>query len=250
MPEPDFEVLVAEDEPAARDFLASALCSHGFRVVASVGSGRAAMAAIVEQRPEALFLDVRMPGGSGLDVARHVSRPGGPLCVFVTAHPTFAVPAFEVHAVDYLLKPFDDGRLADCCRWLKIQLANRRGGVTPHGAAPAAGTGRLVVKSGGCLRFVSWLDITHITADDYCVRVHTDGTSYHVRASLAGLQAQLPEWFVRVHRSVIVNARAVVRVDGAGHGDATATLNGGLVVRVSRDRRHTLAAGGTLPAPI
>lgn len=241
MSDPSFDVLVAEDEPASRDFLAASLRTHGFRVVACVATGRAALAAIAETRPEALFLDVRMPGGSGLDVARQVTGPAGPLCVFVTAHPVFAVAAFEVHAVDYLLKPFDDHRLAQCCRWLKLQLAGRRAGVqVPRVATHASGRGRLVVKSAGAVRFLPWDEITHVTADGYCAYVHTRGTPHHVRASLASLQVRLPDWFVRVHRSAIVNVRAVVRLEGAGHGDATATLIGGATVRVSRDRRHVL----------
>jgi two-component system LytT family response regulator len=246
-------VVIAEDEPAARRHLARLVGRDArFRVVAQAESGTEALTLARDVAPDLLLLDIQMPGADGFDVVRGLSGPAMPLVVFVTAHDDYAVRAFEVHAVDYILKPFDDGRVARALEMVHARLDARSatemrerlgslvGAAVPE-RRPPPGAARLALAVRGGMVFVPVGAITHITADGYCAVIHTTRRTHHVRESLLSLAARLPADFARVHRSAIVNLAAITSLEPLTHGEARITLAGGAAVKVSRSYRAALS---------
>jgi two-component system LytT family response regulator len=218
--------------------------------VAVVGeaSGVDAAAVIERAQVELVLLDVQMPEVDGFGVLAQLAahRPGAlPAVVFVTAHDAYAVRAFEVHAIDYLLKPFDDARLVTALARAKDRLAR-------PGAAAGAGLlallehqarrdqhlERLLVRTRGKVVAVRAQDIDWIEAADYYATLHVGGATHLVRQTLAELETSLePRRFVRVHRRAIVNLDRVREVHPLFRGDCTLVLADGTQVRLSRTRR-------------
>lgn len=246
--------LIADDEPLARDRIRELLGGRsGFDIVGECGSGRETVAAVRSLHPQLLFLDVQMPRLNGFAVLQSLDPREWPAVVFVTAYDHYAIAAFEVHAVDYLLKPFEDGRFDESLRRVVARLEHRRlpddlierlEGLLADPATRAAGAEHplchLVIKEGERSRLlpvdaVDWIE----AADDYAA-VHAAGARHLVRESLASLERALDRRFVRIHRSSIVNLDRVQEFQRLFHGDFAVLLHDGTSLKLSRTHRAHL----------
>jgi two-component system LytT family response regulator len=237
--------LVVDDEAPARRRIRRLLAADsGITVVGECGDGESALALIARERPDLVFLDVQMPERDGFGVVQALPAGELPAILFVTAHDRYALRAFDVHAVDYLLKPFSGERF-------RTALARARERIARHAADPGlaslAGTlrsrpaylTRVPVRTGGRTVFVDLAAVDWMDAADNYVRLHVKQREYLVRETLASLEAQIdPERFVRVHRSAIVQVDRVVEIRPQSHGDAELLLDGGARVAVSRTWRE------------
>jgi two-component system LytT family response regulator len=242
-------VVIADDEPLARERVRRMLeAGRAHAVVAEAGDGPAAVEAILEHRPEILFLDIKMPGLDGLEVLTALTdsaRP--PAVIFVTAHDAHAVKAFEVGAVDYLLKPFDAERFAHAVGRAEAKLLGGHGTLDAEVKAllksltsRAPYPERFLVRAPKHLYFVKATEIEWAESASNYVRLYIGGRAHLIRETLTGLSTKLPpERFVRIHRSVIVNLDQIVRLEPAGHGEYEITLKSG--TRVTSSRTHSAA---------
>jgi two-component system response regulator LytT len=199
--------LLVDDEAPARSELRYLLAAHPeVEVVGEAASAAEALKLASAVAYDVVFLDVEMPGLSGVEAARLVhGRPGAPRLVFVTAHEQYAVDAFAVEALDYLLKPVDPDRLA--------QVVRRLG----PGRRPAAAVEKLPVVSGGETVLLGWDEVHYARADGDYSRIHTHDRSYLCTQSLRQLESALPSArFARIHRSYLVNLTKVAAVKRAG----------------------------------
>lgn len=246
-------VVIVDDEPLARDALRLALKREAdVAVVAECGDGEAAVEAIQAHEPDLVFLDVQMPGLDGFDVIERIGVGRMPGVVFVTAYDAHAVRAFEVHALDYVLKPFDDERLADVLAHARARLAQERGGEMAQALAAllreSAGSGgrpdharRIMVQHDERLRFVPVDAIDYLEADGNYVRIHAGAEAHRIRATLTGLLGQLdPRQFIRIHRSTVVNVSRIREIQPWFGGDYVALLGDGRKLKVSRRYRDGL----------
>jgi two-component system LytT family response regulator len=251
---PKIRVLVVDDEPLARSGLSDLLARDPeLEVVGQCGDGRNAVEAIRNFKPDLVLLDIQMPEMDGFQVIQEVGADRMPATIFVTAYDQFAVRAFEVHALDYLLKPFDDQRfLAAVARSKQAlrtqdvgQLSQRLIGLlaaTRAGAAPPFLT-RLLVKNAGKVTFIRVDDIDWIEAADYYVRLHVARKSHLLRETMNTLEDQLdPARFFRVHRSAIVNLDRLVEIQPYFHGEHVLVLQDGSKLKLSRSRKEKLEA--------
>jgi len=195
-------------------------------IVAEAGNGTDAVAAIKANYPDLVFLDIQMPGLNGFEVLENLSSDELPLVVFVTAFDQHAVHAFDVHAVDYLLKPFDRTRLQACLTRVRTHQ--------PY-------LSRVMVKSRGRIIFLKVEEIDWIeTAGNY-VEVHARKLAFLVRETLTALESKLdPKRFARVHRSTIVNVDRIQELQPSSHNDFLVLLKNGAKLRASRRYRDNL----------
>lgn len=254
-------VLIADDEPLGRERISALLAAHDdVEVVAAVDDGVKAVDAIRSLRPDIAFLDFQMPGLTGFDVVREVGAERMPVTIFVTAYDQHALGAFELHALDYLVKPFDDERFEEALRRARRAveleevdrlrgqlLAALQGGgaaaapVTPPPRPSPEYLQRIPVESRGKVRVVPVADIDYIVAAGVYAELHVGDRRYIVRESMQTLEERLdPEVFMRIHRSAIVRISLVdVFLRGEG-GDYEVQLKNGTRLRVSRARREAL----------
>lgn len=242
-----YSALVVDDETMARRNLSSALRRvPGWTVIGEADSGGAALEAAALYRPDVIFLDVEMPGIDGIRAARGLaaSKPA-PLIVFVTAYDRYAVEAFELCAVDYLLKPFDDERLARTLHRLE-GLAAVAGpsaieAALDHLENPQRPLHRLLLRSVGSIRVLPIEEVLWLSSAGNYVEVHHQhGTDLH-RIQLASLEARLPAGdFIRVHRSAVVRLSAVREIRTLEKGWTIAVLADDREVRVSARYRDAL----------
>jgi two-component system, LytTR family, response regulator len=239
------QVLVVDDEPLARRNLTVLLGRDpDIGVVGECGSGTEAIEAIRSSRPDLVFLDVQMPECDGFDVLELLGADLPPAVVFVTAHDEYALRAFEAGALDYLMKPFTNGRLERALGRVKERLAHQAQHRPP---APD----RLVVKSAAQVLFVNVADIDWIEAANYYACLHVGGTTHILRRSLSVLEQELKRGpFCRIHRSTIVNLDRVRGLELMGDGEYAVLLKSGPRLRASRRFRRTLqkrlGSGGKL----
>ena len=201
--------------------------------IAGECSGADAAALVAKTRPHIMFLDVQMPEIDGFDLLNLIGPDAVPAVVFVTAFDAFAIKAFEVQALDYLLKPFDDARFVKT-----LQRAKERA-LAP--APPPAGgyRQRFLVRVRDRIVVVNAPDIDWIEAADYYVSIHAGGHSYLLREPLADLEKSLdPEVFFRAHRSAIVNLQRIKEIHPMFRGDSVLVLTDGSRVKLSRSRRE------------
>lgn len=247
-PPAGLRVVVVDDEPLAREDLLHLLAAHGdVTVVASCGTGAEAVTAVRRFRPDVLLLDIRMPGVDGFGVVEQLAPDEMPWVVFVTAFDRFAIEAFRVRALDYLLKPVQAGRLADALSRAREHVRLRQAGdrdAAPPSAGSEYSSGRrprylaeLLVRVGARDVVVRVSEIDWIQAEAYYVRLHVRGRSYLYRERMHVLEAGLdPRAFRRVHRSAIVNlarVREIVHDASQGH---VVVLSTGVRVRTSQQR--------------
>lgn len=241
-------VAIVDDEPIARAALRLALQEDPEVVVVGDCIGVDAPALIKRAGVELLFLDVQMPEVDGFQVLAALRPEALPATVFVTAHDEYAVRAFEVHAIDYLLKPFDDARLLTALARAKQRLL--RDGAAPSRELMALlderGRGqryveRFLVRTRGKVVVVRTQDLDWIEAADYYATLHAGGEAHLIRQTMAELEGSLdPQKFVRVHRGAIVNVDRIREVHPLFRGDCTLVLTDGTSVRLSRTRRAEL----------
>jgi two-component system LytT family response regulator len=238
----ELRVLIADDEPAALNGLARRLAAMpDVHVVATCRNGIEALEHIRATRPDAAFLDVAMPGLSGLDVVRALTPSERPHIVFVTAYERFAIQAFDLYAVDYLLKPFARERLAAAV----ARLHERRQGRAPANHALdeflSASADRLVVRDGETVLVIPAHEIDWCAAEDNYVRIHAGSRRHLVRMTMRRLEEQLPRaTFARIHRSAIVNVERVRECAPLGGGEYRVTLVNGVRLVVSRTYRDAV----------
>ncbi|QGZ40396.1 LytTR family two component transcriptional regulator [Pseudoduganella flava] len=222
--------LIVDDEPLARSNVAMLLARDpSVRVVGECGSAEEALAALPALRPDLVFLDVEMPECDGFELLERIG-PAPPFAiVFVTAHHQFALRAFDVGALDYLLKPFDDARFDRVLERAKERLR-----------VPGE-TQRFIVRHGSSLEVVKFADIDWIEASDYYSTLHVGSRAHMLRRSLADLEAALaPHGFQRIHRSAIVNLSRVRALDLQADGEYDVVLESGQRLRMSRRYRKAM----------
>ncbi|MGE3956943.1 MAG: LytR/AlgR family response regulator transcription factor [Vicinamibacterales bacterium] len=243
--------LVADDEPIARARVVSLLKGEeDIEVVRECATGEEARAAIEQGNLDLLFLDIQMPEITGMELARTIQTHGMPAVVFVTAYDQYALRAFEVHALDYLLKPFSSDRFRAALGHAREHLAKRRsvdGGTVPSTRPAADGeTGRrsrLMVKSGGRIHFVRTADIDWCDAAGNYVRMHVGPQEYLVRDTMSHLESQLdPQQFMRIHRSTIVNVDRIQEMQSSFNGEYVVLLRNGTRLTLSRGYRDAIQA--------
>jgi len=251
--------IVADDEKLARRRLVRLIEETGdAEVVAACAGGREAVEQTIALQPRLLFLDVQMPDLDGFGVLRELAGRASPATVFVTAFDQYAVRAFEVHAVDYLLKPFDTARFKDAFARAKDRVSSRaRNGTAEDDRMRALLADyianaqqpskqvldRVAVRTDGVLRVIRTTDVDWLETDGNYIRLHVGGANHLLRMTAAAIEPQLdPRAFIRVHRRYIVNVDRIVEVQPWFAGDAILVLKNGAKLRVSRTYRERLHA--------
>lgn len=222
-------VVIADDEAPARRIVRSYLGGRAdVEVLAEAENGLEVVDAVRTLEPDLVVLDIQMPGMTGFEAIDAIGVDAMPAVVFATAYDEFALCAFDVHAVDYLLKPFTRERFDRA-----FDRALERRSIAPLMASLPLD--RVVVRERDRLFFVAVADIVHLSAEGNYVRIHTADDSHLIRGTLADLEARLdPKRFARIHRSGIVNIEAIKEVRAHFHGDYIVTLKTGGTVRLSR----------------
>ncbi len=255
---PPYKTFIIDDEPMARATLRLLLSKDAdIEISGEFGNGFEAAAAIRHQRPALIFLDVQMPEMDGFAMLQELDKSEWPQVVFVTAYEKYALKAFEVNALDYLLKPFDDARFQLALNRAKEQLAqNNRSAFADHlgqflnthyraeQTTNASGfLQRLAIKTAGRIRFIKVSELDWIEAADQYVKLHSNGDSYLIRQALGKLETQLdPQQFCRIHRSAIVNIEQIEELLPTATGDYTVVLRNKTRLKLSRHRRQALQA--------
>jgi two-component system, LytTR family, response regulator len=251
-------VLLVDDESLGRAMLREMLQEDPqVAIVGESVNGRDAVEAIKVLAPDLVFLDVQMPEFGGFELLDLVGREQLPHVIFVTAFDQYAVRAFEVHALDYLLKPFDRERFAVCWQRAKAQILRDRDNHTDERIlalledlrAEKRYVERLVIKSGGRIYFVRTDEIDWIKAEGNYVSVQSGAKSHLLRETISSLEAQLdPKEFVRIHRSSIVRVDRIKELQAWFHGEYRVILQNGTQLTLSRNYRDRLQqALGKLP---
>lgn len=243
-------VLIIDDEPLAREKIREFLQDDpAIEVVGECANGREAIAALKKSAPDLLFLDIQMPEMGGFETLEAMRAERMPLVIFVTAYDQYAVRAFEFHALDYLLKPFDRERFDAALARAKAQLQPGDNGdldqrilsLLEDLKAGAKHLERLVIKTGGRVFFLSVEEINWIEAEGNYVRVHTDKGSYLLRDTISSMEEQLdPKKFLRIHRSAVVKIDRIQELQPWFHGEYRVILQGGVELMLSRKYRDRL----------
>jgi two-component system, LytTR family, response regulator len=242
--------LIVDDEPLARERLAGLLAAEpDIEVLGQCRDGEEAVRAIVEQAPDLVFLDIEMPQMSGFEVIEAVGGERMPLVIFVTAHDQHALRAFQVRALDYLLKPFDRDRFRDALQRARKQVDRQDDGeigrrllaLVKDLRRDQPRTDRLVVKSAGRLFFLRMDEIDWIEAAGNYVRLHVGPTSHLLRETMNAIEGRLdPEKFFRIHRSRIVNMERIQEMQPWLNGEYAVVLRTGTRLTLSRGYREKL----------
>ena len=241
--------LIVDDELLARDRMRQLLQTEAeIEIIGECSDGLSAVATIQEQLPDLVFLDVQMPELDGLAVAEAIGSEARPVIVFVTAHDKFALRAFEIHAVDYLLKPFDRERFQKALQRALEQVRHRENNTlierqaaliaelkTPHN------DDRIAVKSSGYVVWVKLEDVDWIGSADNYAELHVGAKLHLLRETLAALESRLdPKKFVRISRSVIVNVPRIKELKRLFYGGCELILQDGTKLTLSRRHRDKL----------
>jgi two-component system, LytTR family, response regulator len=246
----DLRVLLVDDEPlvreGVRDFLEG---EPGVTIAGEAANGLEALRFLSEHRVDLLLLDIQMPELDGLGVASELLREGGPAIVFVTAFSEHAIRAFELNAVDYLLKPFDRARLLAAIQRARArhrtgnypELAERLSAVLALLERGRGYAERVLVKDEGRIRFVPVEEIDWIEAADNYVRIQAGGQRHLVRETIGSLERRLdPHRFARIHRSTVVNLSRIRELQPTFNGEYTVILSSGTKLTLSRTYRDAV----------
>jgi len=242
--------LIVDDEPAARDAIRVLLTGDADIVITGeCGDGRSALAAIKDESPDLVFLDVQMPEMDGIAMLRALDPSELPVVVFITAHDRYALNAFEVHALDYLLKPFDDRRFFEAVARAKERVRQGRLGALRREmldllsaqdsglpkAPDASYAPRLVIKADGRVTLLGVQDIDWIEAEGDYVKIHAGRARHLLRETMKSLEARIdPARFVRIHRSTIVNVERIKELEPYFRGEYVVKLHDGTSLKLSR----------------
>jgi two-component system LytT family response regulator len=250
-----FTTLIVDDEPLAREGLRMLLSEDPeVSAIHEAKDGRQAVTAIRNTRPDLVFLDVQMPEMDGFSVVQEVGAERMPAVVFVTAHDRFAIQAFEINAIDYLLKPVTAERFTQALCRAKARLRSAPAGDASRQiiglletiVSPRRYLKRLAVRSAGKTVFVDVEDVDWIGAEENYVQLHAGRAGHLLHVAMNALEKSLdPEMFVRIHRSIIVNVARIKELQPALHGEYVVTLKNGVRLESGRtyhDKLKALAA--------
>ena len=253
--------IIVDDEELARRGLSLRLQQlPEVDVVAECANGEEALLAIAQHTPDLLFLDIQMPGMDGFEVVEKLQGDTMPLVIFVTAYNEYAVEAFKIHAIDYVLKPIEDDRLheavqraamhreqaADKERLVKLIMSMTGGSAASvealtDGGSRNAWPERITIKDGSDIQFVRVADISWIDAAGDYMCIHAAGTTHIMRITMKQLEDMLnPAVFLRVHRSTIVNGRVISGAQTLSNGEYLLNLEGGTQLKVSRSYKDRI----------
>jgi two-component system LytT family response regulator len=243
--------LIADDEPLARKKLQLLLRPEpDICIVAECATGHETTAALKTYALDLLFLDIEMPSGNGLDVLRSIPVERMPIVIFTTAYDKYAVRAFEMHALDYLLKPFDRDRLRDAVQRARLELSRLKNGefvkrlvalLASDDKAKSTTKHRLVVRSSGRVVFLDAGNVDWIEAAANYVRFHVGRESYLMRENISTVAGKLePSDFVRIHRSTIVNVSRIKELQPCNSGEYIVVLRDGKELSCSRGYRAAM----------
>lgn len=256
--------IVIDDEEEARDGISLLLSKlDQFEVLATCDNGLEAINKINQIKPDLVFLDIQMPQINGFEVLNSLESEVMPKVVFVTAYDQYALRAFEVHATDYLLKPFSDARFIETINHVNMLFQNKEDGLgqlkrviqeymlhsSPETHDELISTtstsdkppSQLIIKSGGKIIFIPLSDISHITAQNYYVQVHASKAKHLARESLKSLEKYLDTAsFIRIHKSTLVNSLFISEVEPYFNGELILKLRNGEKLKVSRHYRKNL----------
>jgi two-component system LytT family response regulator len=242
--------LIVDDEALARRFIRRMLKDDtDVEVVGECSNGKEAVAFIRKHSPDLVFLDVQMPEMDGLSVLQSLGTERLPQIVFTTAYEQYAVRAFELHALDYLLKPFDQSRFQEALARAKEQLRYRQrederlqiGALLETLERPPEYLERLIIKAEGRITFLRTREIDWIEADDKYVHLHAGTTTRMVRQTLSAMEAQLdPKRFVRIHRSAIVNVERIKELQPLFNGEYSVLMENGAKLTLTKSHKEKL----------
>jgi two-component system LytT family response regulator len=257
--------IIVDDEHLARRGLTVRLQQlPEVDVVAECANGQEALIAVAQHNPDLLFLDIQMPGMDGFEVVEKLQGDDMPMVIFVTAYNEYAVDAFKVHAIDYVLKPVDDDRLHEAVQRAvthRGQISDTAGkeklvklimsmtgesaaGVEALAEREEAEDGwpeRITVKDGSDIQFIRVADITWVDAAGDYMCIHAAGETHIMRITMKELEAMLnPAQFLRVHRSTIVNGRVITGAQTLSNGEYLLNLEGGTQLKVSRSYKDRI----------
>lgn len=242
--------LIVDDEPLARDRVKRFLRDeHNIQIIGECGNGAEAIKAIREQTPDLVFLDIQMPEKNGFEVMKSLDPKSVPTVVFVTAYDQYALQAFDVHALDYLLKPFNRERMHRAVTRAREHIENKNLGNLDERLASLIADlrnekkylERLVVKSVGRVFFLKTDEIDWIEAAGNYVKLHTGRESHMIRETMNGIAAKLdPDKFLRIHRSTVVHIDRIKELHPMFSGDYAVILRNGTELALSRNYRERI----------
>jgi two-component system LytT family response regulator len=244
--------LVVDDEALARKFIRRMIKDdRDFEIIGECANGKETVAMIRKENPDVVFLDVQMPEMDGLAVLESIGVERLPQIIFTTAYEQYAIRAFELHALDYLLKPFDQARFKDAIKHAKERFRSERqndgrmqiSALLENIKNKPQYLERLVIKASGRITFLPTKEINWIEADDKYVHLHTSKTRPMVRQTLTAMEQQLdPAKFRRVHRSAIVNVERIAELQPLFSGEYSILLQDGTKLTLSRNYKDRLFA--------
>ena len=242
--------LIVDDEALARKFIRRMLKDdRDFEIIGECGNGKETVATIRKESPDVVFLDVQMPEMDGLAVLEAIGIERLPQIIFTTAYEQYAIRAFELHALDYLLKPFDQARFKDAIKHAKERFRSERqndgrmqiSALLENIKNKPQYLERLVIKASGRITFLPTNEINWIEADDKYVHLHTNKARPMVRQTLTAMEEQLdPAKFRRVHRSAIVNVERIAELQPLFSGEYSILLHDGTKLTLSRNYKDKL----------
>lgn len=245
------KVLIVDDEPFARKYIREMLGREtDIEIVGEAGNGKAALKCLSKVRPDLLFLDIQMPEMDGFTLLENLDRENLPGIIFTTAYEEYAIRAFEVHALDYLLKPFDEVRFTQALQRARESLTDSEPKQQEAEQIVALLQAlnekpryleRLLVKQNGRIVFVKLEQIDWIRADDKYIHLHGANHRHMIRQTLGAMKSQLdPTRFVQINRSVIVNIDSIKELHTAFHGDHEVQLHDGKTFPLSKNHKNEL----------
>jgi two-component system LytT family response regulator len=249
------KTLIVDDEPLARQTIRDLLVDDpDVEVIGECKSGLEAVNFIRKQSPDLLFIDIQMPGMNGFEALARIDLERIPAIIFVTAFDQYALKAFEVHALDYLLKPFSDQRFKEALQQGKtyvelreinklsqslVALLGDHAGSETLAAKRKSFLTRFMIRSSGRVTFIKTSDVDWIAADDYYIKLHVGDKSHLLRISMNELEERLdPKRFLRIHRSTIINFDRVKELHQNPNGEYVVVLKNGTELKLSRSRRE------------
>lgn len=247
---PKIRTVIADDELLARKFIRRMLKQdHDVELVAECSNGAEAVTTIRKEKPDLLFLDIQMPEMDGFAVLEAVGLDHLPEVIFTTAYESYAIRAFELHALDYLLKPFDQVRFKAALKYAKERFYSRQeeqkrlqiGTLLETIRAQPQHLDRVIIRADGRITFLQTRDIDWLEADDKYVHLHTGKGTRMVRQTLSAMETQLdPKKFLRVHRSAMVNLDRIKELQPLFNGEHSLILEDGTRLTLSRKYKEKL----------
>ncbi len=254
--------IIVDDEPEAREGVAQLLRQDPeVEIVALCANGLQALEVLEEKKPDLLLLDIQMPQVNGFEVLNSLPSQYRLEVIFITAYDEYTLQAFEVHAVDYLLKPFTDERFYKALNFAKVRInqqllekqhlrldlllkqqsvGNKEGSLIPSVSANHLKS-RLAVKAEGRVHLLPYAKILWVEAYDYYIKVHTPERYFLLRDSMKNMEKNLPDdQFARIHKSSIVNLAYVQEVNTNGQHEFEVTLDNGTILKVSRNYKERI----------